>query len=346
MKRKMLLIPLVLLLAISLVAMGCPAPAPPTPAPPAPAPPAPAPRLTFTFASYRALTHSQGVWFGEYCDKVGQATDGQVEFKYYPGESLVKKREQWSAVTTGTVDITSTGSTDWSKVMPWGNIFSFPEWAKDTADGNAQVEKAWSILEEEFEGQGLKLLWVIPVAAYINMYSRIGFIKTIDDFEGILVRNPGGMTALVMNEWGAATVTLSPADQYTAIQRGTCDATVTGAGSAVSYRVYEVAPYITLFKYPIYIMTEVCNMKAWKTIPPDLQGKILEVGREMQAYCVEQFDGEYEKNMKVIIEGGGKTYEPTLGLRKELVEKSRPVWDRYLEECGPTAQKLYDLWYR
>ncbi len=50
MRKKILLIPLALLLAISLVAMGCPAPAPeptpaptPAPAPPKPAPPAPAP---------------------------------------------------------------------------------------------------------------------------------------------------------------------------------------------------------------------------------------------------------------------------------------------------------------
>ncbi|MDH5781655.1 MAG: hypothetical protein OEZ07_03690, partial [Dehalococcoidia bacterium] len=116
MRKKIVLVPLAFLLAISLVAIAC-APAPPTPAPPTPAPPTPAPeKEVYTLRVQEA--YPAGVVgfriFERWAKDMKTISDGQIDIKCYPEGGVVATFDAFDAVSTGVLD----GFISWPQYWP------------------------------------------------------------------------------------------------------------------------------------------------------------------------------------------------------------------------------------
>jgi len=97
-KRKILLIPLALLLAVSLVATACPAPeeeeAPPVPG-----------VIELKVANYFPPPAKQSTVLEEFCLELEKRTGGRVKVDYYAGGTLLTAEAIFDGVITGIADI-------------------------------------------------------------------------------------------------------------------------------------------------------------------------------------------------------------------------------------------------
>jgi len=107
-------------------------------------------------------------------------------------------------------------------------------------------------------------------------------LRKLEDFKGIKIRTPAGLTSMLFSKLGASPVPLPGGEIYTALDTGVIDAAefVTlaenfGAG------LHEVSKYVLWpsFHGPIAVVNWGVNMDAWKKLPDDLK-----VAFEMMVY--------------------------------------------------------------
>ena len=107
-------------------------------------------------------------------------------------------------------------------------------------------------------------------------------LRKLEDFKGIKIRTPAGLTSMLFQKLGASPVPLPGGEIYTALDTGVINAAefVTlsenfGAG------LHEVSKYVLYpsFHGPIAIVNWGVNMDTWKKLPDDLK-----VAFEMMVY--------------------------------------------------------------
>jgi TRAP-type transport system periplasmic protein len=301
-------------------------------------------KQVFKFASMFPETHLRAQAWKAFCNKVEKSTDGQVVFKIGYSESLVKAMQEYEAVRMGAIDISGSPSVYISGYFPVGLFADIPGFA-DSYDHAMEIYKqAMPIIDEEFAKVGLKLLWMHP-ATLFNMCcnSKVGFIKSIDDFKGVKGRIAGGLTSEAFRIWGGAPVTLPAAEEYMALKLGTTDCTYIGTDSYSSYKLWEVAPYVTRLRHPFYFHPIKMNMKAWRKISAENQKKILQAGREMMEELPLTFVKDQEALYETMSKNGSKYAEPSPELKKAMREGLKPLWDKYLERAGEPGKKIYKI---
>jgi TRAP-type C4-dicarboxylate transport system substrate-binding protein len=301
-------------------------------------------KLVFKWANSYTEGHLRTKVWKDYSARVLKVTDGQIEFKMFSGQSLVKAREEYEAVVTGAIDISIGNSADITGYQSWVHFVAIPGVYRSFDYLMEILKMGRPIIEREFDKSGLKLLWLHP-CTICNLYSRKGFVKTMDDFKGLKGRIPGGFTSESFIIWGGATVSLSSAEQYTALQRGTVDCTYTGTDSYVGFKLYEVAPYVTKFQHPYGGNFIIMNNKAWNKIPGHHQKKILDVGREFMDIMPQITIDEQDALYKEMVANGAKLYNPNPELKKSMEDVLKPLWERYIKVAGDTGKEIYRIIY-
>lgn len=301
-------------------------------------------KQVFKFASMFPETHLRAQAWKAFVNKVEKATDGQVVFKIGYSESLVKAMQEYEAVRKGAIDISGSPSVYISGYLPVGLFADIPGFADSYPHAMEIFKKVLPIIDEEMGKAGLKLLWGHP-ATLQNMCcnSKVGFIKSINDFKGVKGRIAGGLASEAFKIWGGSPVTLPAAEEYMALKLGTTDCTYIGTDTYSSYKLWEVAPYVTKFEHPLYFHLIKMNMKAWMKISGENQKKVLQAGREMMEELPLTFVKDQEALYEVMSKNGSKYSESSDELRKAMREGLKPLWDKYIERAGEPGKKIYKI---
>jgi TRAP-type C4-dicarboxylate transport system substrate-binding protein len=209
--------------------------------------------------------------FLEWMTRVEAATDGQVTFKKFYGHQLVGIKESLEALQKGTLDVLYSGSY-WTGNIPESNFMWLPFYAKgsefsvrlfrDTLAGRMHAQA--------YAEHGAQLLAYIP--ASINAVLSTKPIHKVGDFKGLKLRSGSTLWNSMWKKMGASPVMLSGAEQYTALQRGTIDATVYPIYTVDSYNFHEVIDYVIMPGILDPVMTFVwINKEKWDQLTPRLQ---------------------------------------------------------------------------
>ncbi len=164
------------------------------------------------------------VWFA---DKIKEASDGQLIFKYFNPGKLVPGGEILESVAKGRIQAGYAATGFWAGKLPAAVLFGTVPFGPE-----APEYIAWM-----FQGNGLKL--------YQEMYDKAGYnvkafpigiispetsgwfakeIKTVDDLKGLKMRF-FGLGGKVMEKLGVSVTLLPPAEIFPALEKGAIDAT-------------------------------------------------------------------------------------------------------------------------
>ncbi|HEX9463538.1 MAG TPA: TRAP transporter substrate-binding protein DctP [Alphaproteobacteria bacterium] len=222
-----------------------------------------------------------------------RAANVGLDVQVYPGASLFKPTEQWGALVSGQLDITSF-PLDYAsgKVRAFGatlmpGLVRNHERAQRLNDSpfmkdiKAQIEKAGVLV--------LSDAWLAGAVA-----SKQGCIRVPADIRGLKVRSAGPTFAAMWQAAGATIVSGTSNEVYSALQRGIADATDTSSGSFVSFRLYEQVRCLTApgdnalwFMYEPVLMSK----QSFAHLTKDQQDVLLNAGKKAEAY----FNGESRK---------------------------------------------------
>ena len=176
--------------------------------------------------------------------------------------------------------------------------------------------------------------------AYQVLYSRKP-IRNLADLKGTKVRVFGAAQTDFVRALGAEPVSIPVAEVYTALERGTVDAAITGTIAGFSLKWYEVTKYMVDVQIGPVMIAMVVSKKAWDKLPAELRKALEGVGAELtvkgwelaRASTTDGIEENKKKGMQwIAIQPGWK---PVI---REAVQKSvLPGWAKRAGADGKTA---------
>ncbi len=214
-------------------------------------------------------------------DGIAKATGGRVEMTLasWP-ERNVNGPEVLRLVKSGQVDIAAAPLTTVSGDVPMLDGI-------DLAGMNAEIGQARKVADamvpvanKELEKLGIKLVATYPFSGQMLFCRKP--ITGLADLKGLKVRVNGPSAGDLVKALGGQPVSLAFGEVYTALERGTVDCGITGAGSGNSVKWPEVATH--LFTFPLSWSTSgyFVNLGWWNKLEPSVRAAFEKTFAEVQ----------------------------------------------------------------
>ncbi|MEQ8426724.1 MAG: TRAP transporter substrate-binding protein [Gammaproteobacteria bacterium] len=215
----------------------------------------------------------------KFANDVRTMSNGRLDVQVYAGDELVPALQVFEAVSQGMVEMGHGSPYYWAGVVPAAQFFSSVPFGMTAKGMNAWLYNGgglelWQEIYEPFN--------VVPFPMGNTGLQMGGWfnkkIESIEDIKGLRMRIPG-LGGKVFKKAGGNPVLMSGAEIYTALERGTLDATEwvapyhdmrLGLNRAASYYYYPG------WHEPGTAFELMINASKWALLGPDLK-KIVEV---------------------------------------------------------------------
>jgi TRAP-type transport system periplasmic protein len=236
-----------------------------------------------------------GRWWA---DEVEKRTGGKVKIQTGWSEAFGKVAEMPDLVRTGAVQMAALAPGYYAKQLPlWECLSAMPFVTYDPA---VTVRVVWELyrsfpaMEEELVKNNIKYLYIGALNPYKFLSAKP--IRTLSDMEGVKVRSWGTMVPVALKAVKAVPVSISVADAYDAFARGTVDVQVGPADMQVGQGWHELAKYMTHVNLNSPLAASgAINLDYWKTLPPDIQKVMIEVGKEHEKIIAQMLKDTEER---------------------------------------------------
>jgi len=218
---------------------------------------------------------------------------GRLKIQVFGGGELVPPLQTFEAVSQGTVEMGHGAAYYWAGKVPAAQFMSSVPFGMTAKGMNAWL----------YEGGGLAL-WrelyepfnVVPFPAGNTNVQMGGWfnkkIESVNDLKGLKMRIPG-LGGKVLAKAGGTPVLLAGGEIYTALERGTIDATEwVGPFHDERLGLYRAAKY---YYYPGWhepgtTLELLINKQAWASLPEDLQKIVTVSARALNQLMYSQFE--------------------------------------------------------
>jgi TRAP-type C4-dicarboxylate transport system substrate-binding protein len=342
-KRKLLLIPLALLLAISLVVIGCPTPSAETTTPTQPT--TPAKTTTTTTSSQEGpikliwtnwcpmempspLNWDPFDFMGNrWCDTIEEETGGKVVFDRYPGASLIPMPDVWDGIKAGVCDVGLVHPATEPGQFPLSDALALPGLFPNSSVAGLVLSQLWEEGWLADEWSGVKVLFFSP-SANSDLVNRVRPVETLEDWKDLQVGVEGEPETSAIRALGAIPVSIPVTEQYIALERGTIDATYVCMLGQVAFKFYEVAPYITAAQGGIRFICHCMNQETYDSLPADVQEVIDRNSGKLWSFLTsKRYDATDERTYKFLDEYQAEHNRPTVVYPSdEEMARWREIW--------------------
>lgn len=258
--------------------------------------------------------------------------DVDLEIRVYPGESLYKAKEQWSAVTSGQLDMTSFPLDYAAGRVPQFSVTLMPGLVRNH-------ERARRLNDSSFMEELHKMIEDAGAVVLSDAWLSGGFVSKQncitgpDTISGQVTRAAGPAFEQMLVAAGASISSMPSSEIYTGMQTGVLDAANTSSGSMVSYRLFEQGKCLTApgdnalwFMYePVLI-----SKKKFERLDEAQQKALIDAGKRAEDWFAEQAAGLDSKMVETFTEAG-----------VEVVEMSQEDFDAWLTIAKDTSYKHF-----
>lgn len=307
-----------------------------------------APKTEFTL-KLMGINRTLDPWklYEEWAQSVERRTNGRVKFELTSLPELgLGGAETIRIIKTGVVDVAEVyggyvaGELPMLEILEIPGIFPDPETAK-------KAILAWKPYETKIlEERANAVLLAMAVYPDQAIFSKRP-VRKIEDFKGLKTRVHSVALASLVAGLAGEPLTVAFAEAYTALERGTLDAGITGTKPGFGLRWYEVAKYLV---GPISMRPHVAlsiNKHTWKRLPNDLQAVLKEEaeaiveGKAFEAIEVWNQEG-IDKNVEKGMEHQPFSPDVQASIKEILRAKVVPDWVR---RAGgqPAAQRFNEI---
>ena len=283
--------------------------------------------------------------YEEWAQSVEKRTNGRVQFELTSLPELgLGGAETIRVLKTGVVDVTETyggyvaGELPIIEILELPGIFPDPEIAK-------KAILAWKPHEAKILDEKANAV-LLAMAVYPDqaIWSKKP-LRKLEDFKGLKTRVHSVALSSLVAGLGGEPLTIAFAETYTALERGTLDAAISGTKPGYGLRWYEVSKYLV---GPISMRPHVAlaiNKNTWKRLPADLQQilkeeaeKIVE-GKAFEAIEVWNKEG-IDKSVEKGVEHLPFSPELQAAIKDVLRTKVVPEWVK--RAGGAEAARLFN----
>ena len=265
------------------------------------------------------------------------------------GGSLYRWQDTLEGVQIGLADIGWVGTLWENSKLPLQNItYSLPFISDDLGallsvinelhDAIPELSQTWARYNQVFLG-----------ASGVDTYHLLtNFpIKRLSDLAGKKILAPG-TSSVWLKGTGAVAVDGALSTYYTQLKTGVADGTVTILTGAHPYRLYEVAPYITLVSIGAQFTGAVsANLDFWQSLSSEEQKQLKLIGKQYTARTSRIALERYQKALDAMQAAGAIVTTLPAADRKKWIESLGPLaqqWvARYEQKNLPAKRMLIGL---
>ncbi len=236
-----------------------------------------------------------------------------LEIKVFPGSSLVKAKEQWKAMLSGQIDMTSLPLDYASGFHPEFGATLMPGLVKSHAHAKRiNASPFMDDIRATIRKGGVEVLADAWLAGAFGGKDKC--ILEPKDADGLKIRSAGATFAEMWAGAGASIVSIPSNEVYNALQQGVAQGTDTSAGSFVSFRLYEQLKCLTApgdqglwFMYePVLI-----SQKAMAKLNDAQKKALMAASKKAEDYFAEQSQKLDEKMVDAYTKAGVKVVSMT-----------------------------------
>lgn len=275
-----------------------------------------------------------------------EVADADVDLKIqvYPGESLFKAKEQWSALVRGRLDMTSFPLDYASGRHPEFSATLMPGLVRSHERAHRLNDSEFmDMIKQTINDAGARVLADAWLAG--GFVSNQSCITSPDTADGQTLRAAGPAFEEMLASAGASIASMPSSEIYTAMQTGVLDGANTSSGSFVSYRIYEQAECLTApgenalwFMYEPILISE----RTWQGLTPEQQTALTEAGKKAQAFFAEEAAGLDQKLVDIYKENGVKVVTMSAADYQAWLDVARESSYKNFAEKVTNGQKLID----
>jgi len=270
---------------------------------------------------------------------VEQRSGGRIRIRVYAGGVLgLKGPEALRALSEGVVHLAEMPGVQQIGTAPILALDSLPFLARDQAELRQLDRLARPAMAAALQEKGAVLLYRVP---WPNQY--LYFKRPTDSLaamQGLRIRTYDRLTSELMRRLGLNPVQLPLGDVVPALASGVVDATMTSATSAAAQRYWDFMSHLVRSNHTWLVNLMAVEAKAWARLDADLQQIVRQVADEMEAgfWAVAAADDAAKrqdlraKGMQVIV--------PDPAMLANMEAAARPMWQAYVREAGPEAQRI------
>ena len=232
------------------------------------------------------------------------------KIEYYPAGQMLSFVEIMDGVRTGGAEM--------GAITPCFHSFD------DPALGVSELPFLFNNNEAHMEGtKGLEPIYAEILESkfnqkLLNLHNYMGMaliskkqVKTLEDFDGLLIQAISPVFALIIEKLGAAPVTGTPyTEAYQLIEKGTIDGTIQAPSSMVSYALFDVAKYMTSAYLVSAVHGFTINLDVWNSLPADVQNAIAEEATKINSVIDEFVHNKYTQDHEDLLAEGVEIYYP------------------------------------
>lgn len=291
---------------------------------------------------YIAFINRNTVWGKPYdflAQEVDRLSGGELEIEYAGGSDVIGGFDAPEAIANGVFDMSHSANSYFAGAMP-SSI--------SLASGTASVEelRAAGVLdgyaEVLMQKRGVMLLGV-PLSGVGYVFQVRGRPGELSYFKGKKIRSIP-LYDPILQALGATPVTTSPAEAYTAMERGVVDGLGWPDIGLLDFKFYEQAKFIMAPTFYQLRTATLINPNSFKGLPEPLQDVLVQASRSADAigakWAKEKRDAEHAEMTKTgveivsLSEAEGKQFV-------DLTEEK--LWSKILEQSPDHGAKLKSL---
>ena len=283
--------------------------------------------------------------YEEWTQSVEKRTNGRVQFELTSLPELgLGGAETIRLLKTGVVDITETyggyvaGELPLIEILEMPGIFPDPETAK-------KAILAWKPTEAKILDEKANAV-LLAMALYPDqaLFSKKP-LRKLEDFKGLKTRVHSVALSSLVAGLGGEPLTVAFAETYTALERGTLDAAISGTKPGFGLRWYEVSKYLV---GPISMRPHVAlaiNKDTWKRLPSDIQSIMREEAEKLvESKAFEAIEAWNKEGIEKSVEKGMEhlPFSPELQAKIKEVLRTKVVPEWVKRAGGAEASRLFN----
>ncbi len=292
---------------------------------------------------YIAFINRNTVWGKPYdflAAEVDRLSGGELEIEYAGGSDVIGGFDAPEAIANGVFDMSHSANSYFAGAMPASISLASGNASIDQLRDSGALDAYAKILKEQ---RGVMFLGV-PLSGVGYVFQVRGNPGELSYFKGKKIRSIP-LYDPILQALGATPVTTSPAEAYTAMERGVVDGLGWPDIGLLDFKFYEQAKFIMMPTFYQLRTATLINPNSFSGLPEPLQNVLVEASRSADAigakWAKEKRDAEHAE----MAEAGVEFVSLSDAEAKQFVDLTEEkLWAKIMEiapEDGASLKPLF-----
>ena len=282
-----------------------------------------------------------------FVDYVNEHGQGIIQIDYHHSGTLLNAGELLPGLLQGTVDMIFHTDSYLTGSLPILGAMELP-YLYPTRDGyiaNSQRDtEMFELINRELAKQNVFML--ATTAGFIeHLWTVERPIRTPDDLKGLRIRTAGLIESKFLEELGGSSTTLSSAELYEALERGTIDGLMSYVGTIPSRSLQEVVRYVNPGVFGSYGENIFLRLDRWESLPEEAKRILIEAAEIYETEGNDHIARVHEEQYWPLIrEAGVEVVTLSPEAEQQFREVAERVWAWWQEQVPPdVGQRVLEI---